>query len=46
MKLRYDWDVPDMPCVCVFEDHFNVENAKICKQGGFVIQRHNELMNL
>ena len=25
MKLRYDWDVPDMPSVHVCEDHFNVQ---------------------
>ena len=46
VKLRYDWDVPDMPSVCLCEDHFNVDHAMICKRGGFVIQRHNELRDL
>ena len=46
VKLRYDWDVPDMPSVCVCGDHFNVDHAMICKRGGFVIQRHNELRDL
>ena len=23
VKLRYDWDVPNMPSVCVCGDHFN-----------------------
>ena len=46
VKLRYDWDVPDMPSVCVCGDHFNVDHAMICKKGGFVIQRHNELRDL
>ena len=46
VKLRYDWDVPDMPSVCVCGDHFNVDDAMICKRGGFAIQRHNELMDL
>ena len=46
VKLRYDWDVPDMPSVCVCGNHFNVDHAMICKRGGFVIQRHNELRDL
>ena len=46
VKLRYDWDVPDMPSVCVCGDNFNVDHAMICKRGGFVIQRHNELRDL
>ena len=46
VKLRYDWDIPCMPSVCVCGDHFNVDHAMICKRGGFVIQRHNELRYL
>ena len=43
VKLRCDWEVPDMPSVCVCGYYFNVNRAMICKRGGFVIQRHNEL---
>ena len=39
VKLRYDWDVPDMPSVCVCGYHFMV----MILPGGFFIQRHNEL---
>ena len=48
VKLRYDWEVPDTPsvCVCNCRDHFNVDHGMICKRGGFVIQRHNELRDL
>ena len=46
MKLSYHWDVPDMPCVCVCEDHFNVGHLMIYKRGGFVSQRYNELRDL
>ena len=46
VKLRYDWDVPDMPSVCVCGDHSNVDHAMICRRSGFVIQRHNELRDL
>jgi len=46
VKLRYDWEVPDTPSVCVCGDIFNVDHAMICKRGGFIIQRHNELRDL
>ena len=46
MKLGYDWEVPDAPSVCVCGDIFIVDHAMICKRGGFIIQRHNELRNL
>ena len=39
VKLRHDWEVPDMPSVCVCGDRFNVDHDMICKRGGFVIQR-------
>ena len=35
VKLRYDWEVPDMPSVCVCGDHFHKDHAMICKRGGF-----------
>ena len=35
VKLRYDWDVPDMPSGCVCGAHFNVDHAMICKKGWF-----------
>jgi len=43
VKLRCDWEVSDMPPVCVCGYHFNVDHAMICKRGGFVIQCHNKL---
>jgi len=46
VKLRYDWEVPDTPSVCVCGDIFNVDHAMIWKRGGFIIQRHNELWDL
>ena len=46
VKLRYDWEVPDTPSVCVCGDIFNVDHAMICKRGGLIIQRHNELRDL
>ena len=46
IKLRYDWPVDDIPSTCVCRDTFTVDHAMICKRGGFVSQRHNELRDL
>ena len=34
------------PTVCVCLDRFSVDHAMICKHGGFIIQRYNELRDL
>ena len=46
ISLRYDWQIPDTPSVCVCGDEFTVDHAMVCRHGGFIIQRHNELRNL
>ena len=46
LKLRYDWPFKDNPTRCACGDLFNIDHAMICRLGGFVIQRHNELRDL
>ena len=46
VKLRYDWPIDDIPSTCACGDVFTVDHSMICKLGGFVIQRHNELRDL
>ena len=46
IKLRYDWPVDDILSTCVCGDAFTVDHAMLCKRGGFVTQRHNELRDL
>ena len=47
VHLRYDWQINDVPNVCICGEPFNItDHAMICKQGGFIIQRHNELRDL
>ena len=46
VKLRYDWEIDDKPTVCVCGDTFTIDHAMICRRGGFIIQRHNELRDL
>ena len=35
--------MPDNPSVCVCGSMFTVDHTMICKRGGLVIQRHNEI---
>ena len=35
-----------IPSTCACGENFTVDHAMICKRGGFVIQRHNELRDL
>ncbi|KAL9970442.1 hypothetical protein ACROYT_G022818 [Oculina patagonica] len=46
VKLRYDWEIDNKPTVCVCGDAFTIDHAMICRRGGFIIQRHNELRDL
>ena len=46
VHLRYDWQINNLPSVCVCGDIFSADHAMICRRGGFIIQRHNELRDL
>ena len=46
VKLRYDWPIPECQFICVCGANFSVDHAMVCKRGGFVIQRHNEIRDL
>ena len=46
LKLRYDREIADKPSICVCGDVFNIDHAMVCRRGGFIIQRHNELRDL
>ena len=43
VKLRYDWPAEDIPSTCACGEAFTIDHSMICKLGGFVTQRHNEL---
>ena len=46
IKLRYDWEFADLPAICTCGDLFTVDNAMVCRHGGLIIQRHNEIRDL
>ena len=46
IKVRYDWEITGTPTICAWGDQFSVDHAIVCRLGGFIIQRHNELQDL
>ena len=46
VHLHYDWHIADTPSTCICGDTFSVDHAMVCRRGGFIIQRHNELRDL
>ena len=43
IRIRCDIPLKYLPSRCVCGQIFNLENARSCKKGGFIILRHNEL---
>ena len=46
IKLRYGWEIADLPAMCTCGDLFTVDHAMVCRHGGLIIQRHNEIRDL
>ena len=46
IALRYDLSVPRLPDICACGNEFTCDHAMICKTGGFISLRHNELRDL
>ena len=46
IKLRYDWEIADLPVMCTCGDLFTVDHAMVCRHGGLIIQRHSEIRDL
>ena len=46
IKLRYDWEITDIPAICTCGDLFTVDHAMVCRRGGLIIQGHNEIRDL
>ena len=34
IKLRYDWEIGDLPAMCTCGDLFTVDHAMVCRHGG------------
>ena len=44
--MRYGWKIPNIPSHCSCNKKNTVDHILNCKQGGFVIMRHNEIRDL
>ena len=43
IRIRYGWEIPDLPKTCVCGTRNNIEHTLDCKRGGYVSLRHNDL---
>ena len=44
--LRYNLEINNLPNICPCGDNFSVNHAMMCKRGGFVTLRHNEIRDI
>jgi len=44
--LWYNWQISNLPSAIVCGEPFHVDHARICRHGGFIIRRYNELRDL
>ena len=46
VALRYGWPVEELPNTCVCGSTNDVNHAMICKKGGFICSRHDEVRDV
>ena len=46
IRLRYGWEIANLPTVCPCGIKFDIQHSMSCKKGGFVSIRHNDLRDL
>ena len=44
--LRYNWNITDIPSYCACGQRNNIDHTLICKKGGYVSMRHNQLRDI
>ena len=47
VHLRYEWQINDIPSLHTCGDKLSAGHAMICRQGGFIVRRHEaEMLNV
>ncbi len=46
IRLRYGWQIPNIPSFCVCGKKNDINHTLICKTGGYVILRHNKMRDI
>ena len=43
VRLRYDWEISNLPTSCPCDSKFDIQHSMSYKKGGFLCIRHNDL---
>ena len=43
VRLRYSWEISNLPTSCPYGCKFDIQHSINCKKGGFISIRHNDL---
>ena len=46
VRLRYGWEIANLPTFCPCGSKFDIQHSMSCKKGGFVSIRYNDLRDL
>ena len=46
LRIRYNMKLANLPLKCVCGEMFSVDHALICKKGGFISKRHDNILDL
>ena len=46
VRLRYDWEISNLPTSCPCDSKFDIQHSMSCKNGCFIYIRHNDLRRL
>ena len=46
IKMRYGWQLENLPATCPCGNTYSIHHATSCKLGGFVHMRHNEIRDI
>ena len=43
IRLRYGWEINNLPTCCPCGSKFDIQHSMSCKKGDFIYIRHNDL---
>ena len=46
VRIRYGWDIKNMPTTCSCGAKLDYQHCISCKKGGFITMRHNDVRDL
>ena len=46
IRLRYGWQIPNIPAYCICGGKNSVDHTLTCKHGGYLILKHNKVRDI